>query len=141
STSWDLPFGKSRKYLATAPAAVDTLLGGWQLQTVSYFGTGTFFSPAFNTFDVSNTNSLGGIPDRIGAGNLPRDQRKVEKWFDPAAFKIPGCPDSKPVCTASARQNVGRVGNAGVNILEGPALNVHHLILATQLRFTERVPF
>src|SRR5262249_48880037 len=49
STTWDLPFGKSRKYLGKASAAVDTLLGGWQLQTVSYFGTGTFFSPSFST--------------------------------------------------------------------------------------------
>jgi Carboxypeptidase regulatory-like domain len=141
NTTWDLPFGKSRKYLATAPAVVDTLLGGWQLQTVSYFGTGTFFSPGFSIFDVSNTNSQGGNPDRIGKGNLPRDQRTVEKWFDASAFKIPGCPDSKPVCTASERQNVGRFGNAGVNILEGPALNVHHLSLAKQFRLTERLSF
>jgi hypothetical protein len=65
----------------------------------------------------------------------------VERWFDASAFKIPGCPDSEPVCTADKRQNVGRFGNAGVNILEGPGLNVHHLSLAKQFRLTERLSF
>ncbi len=141
NTSFDLPFGKNRQFLGNVPAAVDHLLGGWQLQTISYFGTGTFFSPSFSTFDISNTNSRGGIPDRISSGNLSRDQRMVEKWFDVSAFKIPGCPDSKPICAASERVNVGRFGNAGVNILEGPALNVHHLSLAKQFRLTERLKF
>jgi Carboxypeptidase regulatory-like domain/TonB dependent receptor len=141
NTTFDLPFGKGRKYLATAPGVVDHLLGGWQLQTISYFGSGTFFSPKFSGFDVSNTNTFEGIPDRIGNGNLPRDQRKVERWFDASAFKIPGCPDSEPVCTADKRQNVGRFGNAGFNILEGPGLNVHHLSLAKQFRLTERLSF
>jgi Carboxypeptidase regulatory-like domain len=141
TSTFDLPFGRGRKYLSTAPGAVDRLLGGWQLQTISYFGSGTFFTPGFSTFDVSNTNSRGGIPDRIGDGNLPRDQRSVERWFDVSAFKIPGCPDSEPVCTDDERVNVGRFGNAGVNILEGPGLNVHHLSLAKQFRLTERLSF
>jgi carboxypeptidase family protein len=141
STTFELPFGRGRKYLAKAPGAVDRLLGGWQLQTISYFGTGTFFTPGYSTFDVSNTNSRGGIPDRIGNGNLSRDQRQVDNWFDISAFKIPGCPDSNPVCSASERVNIGRFGNAGVNILEGPALNVHHLSLAKQFRLTERLSF
>jgi len=141
NTSFDLPFGKNRHFLGNAPAAVDHLLGGWQLQTISYFGSGTFFSPGFSTFDVSNTDSTGGIPDRISNGNLPPDQRKVENWFEVSAFKIPGCPDSKPVCPASERVNVGRFGNAGVNILEGPGINVHHLSLAKQFRLTERLSF
>jgi Carboxypeptidase regulatory-like domain len=141
NTSIDLPFGKNRQFLGNAPAALDHLLGGWQLQTISYFGSGTFFSPGFSTFDISNTDSSGGIPDRIGNGNLPRGQRTVEKWFDFSAFKIPGCPDSDPLCRDNPRQEVGRFGNAGVNTLEGPGLNVHHLSLAKQFRLTERLTF
>jgi hypothetical protein len=44
----------------------------------------------------------------------------VTQWFNPAAFKIPGCPDSTPVCTNPA--NIGRFGNVRVNTLEGPSL-------------------
>src|SRR5205823_2736201 len=46
--------------------------------------------------------------------------RTIEHWFDDAAFKIPGCPNSQPVCPNPA--NVGRFGNSGLYILEGPGV-------------------
>jgi hypothetical protein len=137
-TIWEVPVGRGRRFLSNAPAVVSTVLGGWNLQTISYFGTGTYFSPSFSTLDPSNTNTQGGLPDRIADGNLPGDQRTKTRWFDPAAFKIPGCPDSKPVCSASERQNVGRYGNSGVNTLEGQGVNAHHLSVAKTFPFTER---
>jgi len=117
---------------------VNHVLGGWNLQTISYFGTGQYFSPSFSTIDPSNTNTQGGLPDRIADGNKPGDQRAFNQWFDPSAFKIPGCPDSKPVCSASERQNVGRYGNSGANFLEGQGVNAHHLSVAKSFPLTER---
>jgi hypothetical protein len=137
-TVWELPVGKGRRFLSNAPALVNGLIGGWNFQTISYFGTGQYFSPAFSTIDSSNTNTQGGLPDRIADGNKSGDQRTETQWFDPSAFKIPGCPDSKPVCSASERQNVGRFGDSGINILEGQGLNVHHLSVAKTFPFTER---
>jgi Carboxypeptidase regulatory-like domain len=137
-TVWEVPVGRGRRFLSNAPAVINHVLGGWNLQTISYFGTGQYFSPAFSTIDPSNTNSQGGLPDRIADGNLSGDQRTKTRWFDPSAFKVPGCPDSKPVCSNSERQNVGRYGNSGVNILEGQGLNVHHLSVAKAFPFTER---
>jgi Carboxypeptidase regulatory-like domain/TonB dependent receptor-like, beta-barrel len=137
-TIWEVPVGRGRRFLSNAPAVVNHVLGGWNLQTISYFATGGYFSPSFSTLDPSNTNTTGGLPDRIADGNKPGDQRTKTQWFDPAAFKIPGCPDSKPVCSASERQNVGRYGNSGVNILEGQGINAHHLSVAKAFPFTER---
>jgi carboxypeptidase family protein len=137
-TIWEVPVGRNRHFLSKAPAVVNHLIGGWNLQTISYFGSGQYFSPAFNTVDPSNTNSQGGLPDRIGDGNLSGDARTKTRWFDPSAFKIPGCPDSKPLCSSSERQNVGRFGNSGVNILEGQGLNVHHVSVAKTFPFTEQ---
>jgi hypothetical protein len=137
-TVWELPVGKGRRFLGNAPTIVNHLIGGWNFQTMSYFGTGQYFSPAFSTIDPSNTNSQGGLPDRIADGNLPGDERTKEQWFDSSAFKIPGCPDSNPVCPARMRQNIGRYGNSGVNILEGQGLNVHHLSVAKTFPFNER---
>jgi hypothetical protein len=77
----------------------------------------------------------------VDGGNLPSDQRKPDQWFDISAFKIPGCPDSIPVCTAAQRQNVGRFGNAGFNFLEGHRLHAHHLSFAKKNQLTERVAF
>jgi len=43
---WDLPFGKGRTYLNSAPTAVDMALGGWSLTTTTriYSGRPLFFT-------------------------------------------------------------------------------------------------
>jgi hypothetical protein len=98
------------------------VLGGWQTSWNINLQSGQYFTPNFTGRDPSNTNTIGGRPDRIANGNLPVGQRVIERWFDAAAFKIPGCPDSNPVCPESTRANVGRFGNSGLNILEGPGI-------------------
>jgi len=84
--------------------------------------SGQYFNPTFSGFDPSNTGTNGGRPDRVGDGNLPAGQREITHWFDQTAFAIPGCPSTKPVCTAAERSNVGRFGNTALNILEGPGI-------------------
>ena len=56
-------------------------------------------------------------PDRIGSGELSSGQ-SIYNFFDASAFKVPGCPDTTPLCTNPA--NIGRFGNSGVNVLRGP---------------------
>jgi hypothetical protein len=123
STIWNLPFGKGRHWMAHAPKLADSLLGGWQAQTVHYFQGGQYFTPSFSGSDPSNTNSIGGLPDRIADGNLDRGVRNVQRWFDASAFVPPP---------------TGRFGNSGVNILEGPGLNLHHLAITKDFKITER---
>jgi hypothetical protein len=119
----ELPFGRGRRFLATAPAVVDSVLGGWRMMWISIFQSGQFFSPSFSGFDPSNTNTTSGLPDRIADGNLPPGQRTVTRWFDPSAFVVPP---------------PGRFGNSGVNILEGPGISVQHMSLIKEFRITER---
>ncbi|MPY90002.1 MAG: hypothetical protein GEU99_19025 [Luteitalea sp.] len=115
STEWTLPIGREMKYLRDASPIVDRLLGGWSIATVSYFASGNFFSPWFSGADPSNTGTFGGVPDRLGPGNLPADERTPERWFTPADFVVP---------------TAGRLGNAAFNSLEGQGLNVHHVSLS-----------
>jgi hypothetical protein len=119
-----LPFGRGKPFLRNASAAVNHIVGGWELYSINFFGSGSFFSPAFSGSDPSNTNSFGGLPDRIGEGNLDRSERTVQRWFDPRAFVVPPR---------------GRFGNSGVNILEGPGYNVQHLGLTKRIGLTERL--
>ncbi|MPY89102.1 MAG: hypothetical protein GEU99_14385 [Luteitalea sp.] len=119
NTTWELPVGRGRRFLSDTSPLLDRLVGGWTVSTVSYFGGGTFFSPSFDGADPSNTGTSGGIPDRVGPGNLPGDQRTPTRWFNPDDFAVP--PD-------------GRFGNAGVNILEGDGLHVHHVSLSKETR-------
>lgn len=124
SATWFIPIGRGKKALANAPGAVDAVLGGWQLGWITYLQSGQYFSPSFSGADPSNTNTFGGRPDRIGDGNLDPGSREITRWFDASAFTAPPA---------------GRFGNAGMNILEGPGWNVHHLNLIKKFNVTERV--
>jgi hypothetical protein len=124
--TWNLPVGKGKRYLTSAPRAVDYALGGWQLGWIAYFQSGQYFTPSYAGADPSGTNTVGGIPDRIGDGNLPPSERGPDRWFDASAFAPPP---------------PGRFGNSGVAILEGPGLNLHHLSLIKDFPVTERVKF
>ncbi len=124
NVTYDVPFGRGRRFMNAAPAAVDHLLGGWQWNWISYFQSGQYFSPSFSGADRSNTNTTGGLPDRIAGGNLASGQRVVDRWFDASGFTLPP---------------VGRFGNSGVNILEGPGLNLQHLSVVKEFRLTEKL--
>jgi hypothetical protein len=139
NASWNIPVGRGRRYLANAPSVVDKVLGGWTANWIMFLQTGQWFSPFFSTTDPSNTNSFGGMPDRIGNGNLPPSQRTLNHWFDTSAFKIPGCPDSNPECSNPA--NIGRYGDSGINVLEGPGLNTDNLTIRKRFAITERLHF
>jgi hypothetical protein len=128
STVWEIPVGKGRPYLADAPAVVNHVLGGWQLYWIAYFESGWYFSPSFSGSDPSNTNTVGGRPDRICNGNLPADQRTISRWFDASCFAVPPA-------------GSGRYGNAGSNFLEGPGYHMHHISLAKTFDITERWKF
>jgi hypothetical protein len=104
---WEIPIGTGRAWLGQVRGPVSWIVGGWQIAGVTLFQTGRRFTPSFTGLDPSNTNVVGGRPDRIANGNLPKSQRTIDRWFDASAFVVP------PV-------NAGRFGNAAIGILEGP---------------------
>jgi hypothetical protein len=125
-TVWDVPLGRSRRYLAQAPGPVNFVLGGWQLYWIAYMETGQYFTPSFSGADPSNTNTSGGLPDRIANGNFSPSERRLNRWFDASAF---------------VRPPAGRFGNSGVNILQGPGLHEHNLTISKRFGITERANF
>jgi hypothetical protein len=131
---WDLPVGRGRWLGANMPGLLDKILGQWSLSSFFFFETGQFFTPYFTGRDISGTGltrpqhdegALGGLrPDRVADGNLPADQRTQQRWFDVSAFVIPGA-------------NIGRFGNCGRNVIEGPGLNVQHAALGKRFLLKE----
>ncbi|HEY3132897.1 MAG TPA: TonB-dependent receptor [Acidobacteriota bacterium] len=122
-TTWEVPVGRGRRFLADAGGIVNQVLGGWNLQSISYFASGRYYSPSFSGSDPSNTGTTGGLPDRVSDGNLSGDKRNYDVWYDPTAFKVPAA---------------GHFGNSGVNILVGQPLNAHHVSIAKVFPLTER---
>ncbi len=137
---------------------MDAILGGWGVQTISYFGSSNYLTPLFFGFDPANDEFNAFLPDVVpGAhANLPADQRTQNRWFNTpvyhqdtgtglfvydqiGAFAVPGCPNADPLCLNRSPADVGRFGTARVGSVKGPRLNVHHLSLAKTFPLTERV--
>lgn len=126
TTTWELPIGKGRRFLAGTSPIIDGALGGWQLQTISYFGSGTYFSPYYEDSDTYAITGKGTArPDLVGNPTLSGDKQTVNQWYNNDAFKRP----------------TNGFGSAGANILQGQGLNAHHLSLTKQFKFNERWSF
>jgi hypothetical protein len=120
---WELPVGRGRAFGANLPAALDYVVGGWRLNGIFNAGTGNFLTPGYSGYDATGTGLLGGRPDRIADGNLPSGQRTADRWFDASALTLPGG-------ASTTSPPIGRFGNAGVGIIEGPGYWQYDLGLA-----------
>ncbi len=71
---YEMPFGRGRRWLASAPSAVDFIAGGWQLNGIITFQSGAplgFGNALFN----------GNIEDI----KIPAGERTVDRWFNTEA--------------------------------------------------------
>ena len=132
---YTLPFGPGKPLLSGVHGIGRVLVEGWTISSVVTAQTGTWFGPTFSGYDVSNTNTVGGRPDRIGSGVLPAGQRSIARWFDASAFAVPGDinGDGKP------DTSVGRFGTSAQNILDGPGLFSWNAGLHKQIALYERL--
>lgn len=115
SGSYDLPFGRGRQFGANWNSAVNTLLGNWRMNMITTVQTGQPFS-------VKGANGI--LPYRICDGNLPSDQRTVERWYDFSCF------------VDTPNTNVR--GDASPNIIWGPNLINFDFGVHKEFKFGER---
>jgi hypothetical protein len=121
---WAIPVGKGRRFGSNLPGGVEQLIGGWNLNWISYFETGQYFTPTYSGSDPSNTNTFGGLPDRICNGNLPTNKRSINGWFDTSCFVTP---------------QAGHFGDSRYNILEGPGLQTQNMGLTKEFLLRDRL--
>jgi hypothetical protein len=100
---WELPFGKNRKFLTSGPAS--WIFGNWDLSGVWTATSGDRVTAVLASPVSNSAGGSAGRPNRISDGNLPSDQRTIDRWFDLDAFVVP------------AQFNFG---NSGRGILIGP---------------------
>ncbi len=96
------------------------IAGGWQFNALLNLSTGHWLNPQFSGSDPSNTNTIGGRPDK--ATDSIRYPKTLAAWFDRASFAVPPA-------------NAGRFGTAERNSVEGPGYVIFNLGLAKNLRF------
>jgi hypothetical protein len=85
SGSYELPFGRNRKYMANSNGFVDAVFGGWQVQTIIVLRSGTPYTPVVSS-DVANTGVGSQRPNLNPAGGSPTFHKSLSKWFDPTRY-------------------------------------------------------
>jgi hypothetical protein len=126
NTYIDLPFGHGKRYMNHVPRFVDAALGGWNTQTISYFGSGLYMAPQYSGVDPSNTGTFGGIPDRVPNVPLYPAHKSAALWFNPGAFTAP---------------QPGHFGNAGEDSIQGQGLLSSNISVNKSFALSERVRF
>jgi hypothetical protein len=126
TASWQTPFGKGQRFLADASPTVQKVVGSWTITSMTYLGSGYYFSPLFSGSDPSNTGTFGGLPDLVGDPNHVPGGKSVLNTFNTAAFAVP---------------QPGHFGNALPNSLENQRLYAEHLGILKVVPITDRVTF
>jgi hypothetical protein len=85
--NWELPFGPGRAVLNNGTLA--HIAGAWMLTGIWSLSTGEHFTPTLATAVSNSAGGGGDRPNRIADGNLPEDQRTIDRWFDLNAFAAP----------------------------------------------------
>jgi hypothetical protein len=121
TSTYELPFGRGKRYLGGIHRVGDAFLGGWQI-------AGIFSKLSGEPFTVTTSGGItnaGGAdrPNRIGDGTLPADQRSIDRWFDVSAFQV------QPNYT---------YGNSGRGILTAPGTTNLDMSLSKRFTITER---
>ncbi len=85
---YDLPIGKGRRFLNSAPGFVNLFVGGWQANGIFTLQSGL---PLSITVPVNNIGfGAGQRPNNNGrSALLPEDQRTPLRWFDTSVFSQP----------------------------------------------------
>jgi hypothetical protein len=119
--NWALPVGRAKPLLGHMPHALELMLGGWRTTGIVTLSGGHWLTPTYTGYNPIAgvySASYSGRPDRIASGDLPKDQRSWNQWFDLSAFTFPGASRATPLTPPSGP--IGRLGNAGRNIVAGP---------------------
>lgn len=101
--SYELPFGKGRTFLNTAPGWVDEVIGGWTTDLTFVAQSGTPFNVGTNgigtpsgqqsthAIRVGDPYAGGGTPNATNAQlkSCPTTVRNRTNWYNPCAFNNP----------------------------------------------------
>lgn len=82
SGGYEIPF-------VPAPRWVETLLGGWRVNTIVVVQSGAPFTVNLGVDQANIGAGPAQRPDQLRDANLPRGERSADRWFDADAFVLP----------------------------------------------------
>lgn len=132
---YNLPFGRGQRYASSVSRTANLFVGGWGVTGVTVLQTGPWLTPYFpsTTSDPSGTNphqrSVKQLrPDCVSGKSGYLSNPMTEQYFDLTAFAIPA-------------SNIGRFGNCGSGILEGPGTATFSMSAGKTFQLSERFGF
>ncbi len=112
TVTWELPFGRDRRWAKSMHPLAEGFLGGWRLTAINTMTSGLpvnlSYAPS-SIFSVSDVPTY--RPNIIGDIYTPEDQRTLNNYFNAANIVVP-------------TQSSEPFGNAERNAARGPALFV-----------------
>jgi hypothetical protein len=111
SYGYELPFGKGKAFLKSG-RQVSKLLGGWQVNGITVVRGG--FPTDIRVAVVPPTFATFNVPDRVPGVSMYAQNRGVDQYFNPAAFKVPGTVPS------NTGVPIQRFGDSARHVARGP---------------------
>ena len=123
--TYDLPFGRDRKFGKNMNPVVNAVAGDWQVNAILSLHTG--FALTTSGPDASGTNSRGARPDCLSPA--PSTVSRIRRWAATSG-------SSRPSVFGPAAP--GTFGTCGVGTVRGPGSKYAGLSLAKFFSLTER---
>ncbi|MBV8812675.1 MAG: TonB-dependent receptor [Acidobacteriaceae bacterium] len=126
--TYDLPFGRGRKYGANVNKFVDAVLGGWNLSGIFTYYTGLPFYPTIDSYPGKPYTGPNNVPDK-GTGSPIAPNANRNQWILPlssGAYTLPA-PNT--------------FGNYPINKTYGPQFVNLDASIMKQFSITERFKF
>lgn len=130
---YDLPFGRGQRFGGNVSRAANLFVGGWRVTGVTVLRTGDWLTPYFpsgladpsGTFPSSRSVKQQ-RPDCVAGQTGYLSNPTTADYFNVNAFSIPP-------------SDIGRFGNCGVGILEGPGTATFSSSFGKTFALTERI--
>ncbi|HEX4642132.1 MAG TPA: carboxypeptidase regulatory-like domain-containing protein [Candidatus Acidoferrales bacterium] len=127
TATYDLPFGKNRRYLGGSGGAENFLAGGWTLNSIITAQSGFPFTPQLSYNPSNNGDTRNPVRPFVNpAFTGPVVLGTPGQWFNPNAFIAPP-------------NNSGFFGNLGRDTFTGPGLATWDFSALKEMRFTEKM--
>ena len=117
----ELPFGKGKMFLSSAPWIVNEAIGGWHLNVINTLESGTPITVTTGSYQYTSpagvvSHPSGGLTNRGDLTGKISYPKSLHEWFDTSAFSYPAVIDPNGLNSTFVAP-----GTLGRNTMVGPA--------------------
>jgi hypothetical protein len=138
---YELPIGRGKTYLANSSRGADLVAGGWSVTAITLLHSGLWMTPYYpsSLYDASGTYpSQRSVsqqrPDCSAGGSGYLSNPTTSAFFNVSPYTVP----AHPVDANGTALPIGRFGNCGVGILEGPGTATFSMSAGKTFHLNER---